>query len=82
VARHGAGFPAKRRPEPERDTFIAAYGHDIRGWDGCPVLREVRELSTATALLREGNVSEVAQRELQVGLRSIRTGNDQHWTPF
>ena len=34
--------------EPERDAFIAAYGHDIRGWDGYPVLREIRELSTIT----------------------------------
>ena len=69
-------------PEPERDAFIAAYGHDIRGWDGYPVLREIRELSTTTALLREGNVNEVAQRELQVRLSSIRTGNDQQWIPF
>ena len=68
--------------EPERDAFIAAYGHDIRGWDGYSVLREIRELSTTTALLRDGNAIEVAQRELQVRLCSIRTGNDQHWTPF
>jgi aminoglycoside phosphotransferase (APT) family kinase protein len=68
--------------EPERDTFISAYAHDIRGWDGYPVLREIRELSTTTALLRDGSANEVAQRELQVRLRSIRTGNDQQWIPF
>jgi hypothetical protein len=32
-------------PEHERDAFIAAYGHDIRGWSGYPVLRDIRELS-------------------------------------
>ena len=69
-------------PEPQRDAFIAAYGHDIRTWDGYPVLREIRELSTTSALLREGNANEVAQRELQIRLRSLRTGNDQQWTPF
>ena len=69
-------------PEPQRDAFIAAYGHDIRTWDGYPVLHEIRELSTTTALLREGNVNEVAQRELQIRLRSLRTGNDQQWTTF
>lgn len=69
-------------PEPERDAFIAAYGHDIRGWDGYPVLHEIRELSTTSALLREGNANEDAQQELQVRLRSLRTGNDQQWTSF
>jgi aminoglycoside phosphotransferase (APT) family kinase protein len=69
-------------PKRQRDAFIAAYGHDIRGWDGYPVLREIRELSTTSALLRDGNANEVAQRQLQVRLRSLRTGNDQHWTSF
>ena len=69
-------------PEPQRDTFIAAYGHDIRTWDGYPVLHEIREVSTTSALLREGNANEVAQRELQVRLRSLRTGNNQQWSPF
>ena len=69
-------------PEPQRDTFIAAYGHDIRGWDGYPILREIRELSTTTALLRDGNANEVARQELKVRLRSIRNGNDYRWTTF
>jgi aminoglycoside phosphotransferase (APT) family kinase protein len=69
-------------PEPQRDAFIAAYGHDIHNWDGYPILREIRELSTTTALLNEGNANEVAQRELQVRLRSIRTGSDQQWISF
>lgn len=66
----------------QRDAFISAYGHDIRTWDGYAVLREIRELSTMTALLREGNVNKVAPRELQIRLRSLHTGNDQQWTTF
>jgi hypothetical protein len=46
--------------ESQRDAFIATYGHDIRSWSGYPVHREIRELSTTSALLREGNTSALA----------------------
>ena len=68
--------------EHERDAFIVAYGHDIRTWDGYPVLREIRELSTMSALLREARASARALRELRVRFRSLRTDNDQQWTAF
>jgi hypothetical protein len=64
----------------ERDAFIAAYGQDIRSWDGYPVLRDIRELSTLSALLRDGHAD--AQRELHVRLRSLQTGDDRQWIPF
>jgi len=66
----------------QRDAFIAAYGHDIRSWDGYPVLRDIRELSTLTALLRDGHIDVGARRELQLRLRSLRADDDQQWTPF
>jgi aminoglycoside phosphotransferase (APT) family kinase protein len=69
-------------PDEQRDASIAAYGHDIRSWDGYPVLRDIRELSTITALLRDGHIDVDTRRELQIRLRSLRTGDDQHWTPF
>jgi aminoglycoside phosphotransferase (APT) family kinase protein len=69
-------------PSHSRDAFIAAYGHDIRSWSGYPVLREIRELSTTTALLREGHANETAQRELQLRLRSLRIGDNQQWEAF
>ena len=69
-------------PEDQRDAFIAAYGQDIRSWDGYPVLRDIRELSTLTALLRDGHADPAAQRELRIRLRSLRTGDDQQWTTF
>ena len=68
--------------EHECDAFIAAYGHDIRIWDGYPVLREIRELSTMSALLREARANLATLHELHVRLRSLRTGNDQEWTTF
>ena len=68
--------------EDQRDAFIAAYGQDIRSWDGYPVLRDIRDLSTLTALLRDGHVDAAARRELQIRLRSLRNGDGQQWTAF
>lgn len=69
-------------PDCQRDAFIAAYGHDIRSWDGYPILREIRELSTLSALPRDGHADPAALRELHIRLRSLRTGDDRRWTAF
>jgi hypothetical protein len=69
-------------PEHQRNAFVAAYAHDIRSWPGYPVLRDIRELSTMTALLRNAHTDPAARRELTVRLRSLRTGDDQQWTTF
>ena len=69
-------------PDDERDAFIAAYGQDIRSWDGYSVLRDIRELSTLTALLRDGHANDAAQGELRIRLRSLRSGDDMQWIPF
>jgi aminoglycoside phosphotransferase (APT) family kinase protein len=69
-------------PASERDAFIAAYGHDIRRWSGYRVLLAMRELSTMTALLRNALADPPVHRELQIRLRSIRTGDDNAWTSF
>lgn len=66
----------------QRDSFIAAYGRDIRSSDGYQVLRGMRELSTLTAILREDHTNDLASRELQVRLRSIRVGDDRPWRSF
>jgi Ser/Thr protein kinase RdoA (MazF antagonist) len=52
-------------PAGQRDAFITAYGHDIRSRDGYQVLHDIRELSTLTALLRDGHVEAAVQRELR-----------------
>lgn len=69
-------------PAEERDAFVAAYGHDIRAWGGYPILHNMRELSTLTALLRDGHSSAAARRELAIRLRSVRTGDDHSWNSF
>jgi len=69
-------------PEDQRDAFIAAYGRDIRSWAGYQVLRDMRELSTLTAILREAHANDVSMRELQIRVISIRTNDDSRWTSF
>jgi aminoglycoside phosphotransferase (APT) family kinase protein len=69
-------------PERERDAFIAAYGHDIRGWAGYPVLRDIRALSTMSALLRDAHENPAAYDQLQVRLTSLRSGDTRQWTTF
>jgi aminoglycoside phosphotransferase len=69
-------------PAEQRDAFIAAYGRDIRGWDGYPVMLAIRELSTLSALLRDGHASPDAAAELRVRIRSIRSGDDVQWMSF
>jgi hypothetical protein len=69
-------------PEDQRDAFIAAYEYDIRSWDGYPVLRDIRELSTTSALLRDGHANDAAKHELQIRLRSLRSGDNRLWTSF
>jgi len=46
------------------------------------VLRDIRELSTITALLRDGHADAAAQRELRIRLRSLRTGDHHEWSTF
>jgi Ser/Thr protein kinase RdoA (MazF antagonist) len=69
-------------PETQCDAFVAAYGRDIRSWDGYPVLHDMRELSTLSAILRDGHADPAASRELAIRLRSLRTADDQQWTSF
>jgi len=68
--------------DDQREAFVSAYGHDIRSWEGYQVLRGIRELSTLTALLRDGHADIAARKELQIRLRSLRAGDDQEWTSF
>jgi Phosphotransferase enzyme family len=69
-------------PDDQRDAFVTAYGQDIHCWDGYRVMRDIRELSTVTALLRNGHADNDAKRELRIRLQSLRAGDDQEWTPF
>jgi hypothetical protein len=68
--------------EDQRDAFIAAYGLDIRSWGGYPILRDIREFSTTSALLRDAHLGAAADGELRRRLHSLRSGDNGRWTPF
>ncbi|GAA3131333.1 phosphotransferase family protein [Streptosporangium carneum] len=68
--------------ERQRGNFSQAYGYDATKWEGYPVLRDMRELQTLTAVLRNAHRDEAAHAELRHRLDSLRAGDDRLWHPF
>ncbi len=68
--------------EAQRTGFVEAYGYDARQWPGYPVLRDIRELQTLTAVLRNGHRDPRGYAELRHRLASLRAGDDRTWHPF
>lgn len=68
--------------ERQRGAFIEAYGYDMTAWPGYPVLRDMRELQTLTAVLRNARRDPRAHDELNLRLASLRAGDDRPWNPF
>lgn len=63
------------------DTFMRAYGYDVRDWIGYPTLREARELGTLSALIHHAKSNDRSRRELAKRLRSLMLGDvTTHWT--
>jgi Ser/Thr protein kinase RdoA (MazF antagonist) len=58
--------------EDARNAFAAAYGYDLRTWPGWPTLREAREISTMSALIRLAPTKPEAARELRYRLATLR----------
>lgn len=57
------------------DRVSAAYGFDVRDWPGYPILRETRELTTLSALLRLADTHPDSARELMLRVDSLMSGN-------
>jgi len=68
--------------ERQRRGFSEAYGYDMTAWPGYPVLRDMRELQTLTAVLRNAHRDPRARDELDLRLASLRAGDDRPWNPF
>ncbi|MDF5755265.1 aminoglycoside phosphotransferase family protein [Spongiactinospora sp. TRM90649] len=66
----------------ERAAFCRAYGYDVGRWEGYPVLRDMRELRTLTAVLRNAHRDPAAAEILSFRLASLRAGDDRQWRPF
>jgi len=61
-------------PPAEYSTFCAAYGRDIRHWDGYQVLRDIRELRMIATNARKSPPGSVAAAEVKRRIAQLRDG--------
>jgi aminoglycoside phosphotransferase (APT) family kinase protein len=60
------------RPEAQYREFADAYGFDVRGWEGYPVLREIRELTMTTWIMQNIGESAAVAAEFALRVTSLR----------
>lgn len=70
-------------PPDWHDELTQAYGFDITGWEGFPVLRELRELKITTGVLPIVRSNPGVRDQLHRRLRTLRE-NDlvTQWAPY
>ncbi|WP_030900956.1 phosphotransferase enzyme family protein [Streptomyces sp. NRRL F-5126] len=65
------------------DAFTAAYGWDVREWDGCAVLRGARETASCAWVAQHAPANPAALREFERRVASLRAGDAAvRWYPF
>ncbi|WP_326575617.1 aminoglycoside phosphotransferase family protein [Streptomyces sp. NBC_00481] len=70
-------------PAGEYDTFTAAYGWDVRAWDGCSVLRGARETASCAWVAQHAPTNPKALTEFERRVASLRDGDETvRWYPF
>ncbi|MDJ0340700.1 aminoglycoside phosphotransferase family protein [Streptomyces sp. H10-C2] len=71
-------------PDPAAyDAFTAAYGWDVREWDGCAVLRGARETASCAWVAQHAPANPAALAEFRRRVASLRDGDPTvRWYPF
>ncbi|WNZ07925.1 aminoglycoside phosphotransferase family protein [Streptomyces sp. 11x1] len=70
-------------PTQEYDAFTAAYGWDVREWDGCSVLRSARETASCAWVAQHAPSDPKALAEFERRVASLRDGDETvRWYPF
>ncbi|WKX73114.1 aminoglycoside phosphotransferase family protein [Streptomyces sp. XD-27] len=65
------------------DDFTAAYGWDVREWDGCAVLRGARETASCAWVAQHAPGNPAALAEFRRRVASLREGDPTvRWYPF
>ncbi|WP_086784956.1 phosphotransferase enzyme family protein [Streptomyces caniscabiei] len=65
------------------DAFTAAYGWDVREWDGCSVLRGARETASCAWVAQHAPSNPAAAAEFTRRVASLREGDETvRWYPF
>jgi hypothetical protein len=70
-------------PAEEYDAFTAAYGWDVRAWEGCSVLRGARETASCAWVAQHAPSNPRALEEFERRVASLRDGDETvRWYPF
>ena len=78
LSRDRYGLPAEAY-----DAFTAAYGWDVREWDGCAVLRGARETASCAWVAQHAPGNPKALAEFERRVASLRDGDTSvRWHPF
>ncbi|MEU5610007.1 aminoglycoside phosphotransferase family protein [Streptomyces sparsogenes] len=65
------------------DEFVAAYGWDVREWDGCAVLRGAREVASCAWVAQHAPGNPAARAEFARRVASLREGDPTvRWHAF
>ncbi|MFF6778676.1 phosphotransferase enzyme family protein [Streptomyces sp. NPDC012637] len=65
------------------DAFTAAYGWDVRAWEGCAVLRGARETASCAWVAQHAPSNPKARAEFERRVASLRDGDPEtRWYPF
>jgi hypothetical protein len=70
-------------PDADYDAFTAAYGWDVREWEGCSVLRGARETASCAWVAQHAPSNPAALAEFRRRVASLRDGDESvRWYPF
>jgi hypothetical protein len=70
-------------PEARYQEFAAAYGFDVRTWDGYPVLRGIREVTMTTWIMQNVLESEAIADEFALRVACLRErDSERSWHFF
>ncbi|MDQ0906824.1 aminoglycoside phosphotransferase (APT) family kinase protein [Streptomyces canus] len=70
-------------PAEAYDAFTAAYGWDVREWEGCSVLRGARETASCAWVAQHAPSNPKALAEFERRVASLRDGDETvRWYPF
>lgn len=70
-------------PAADYEAFTAAYGWDVRAWEGCAVLRGARETASCAWVAQHAPANPRALAEFRRRVASLRDGDPEvRWYPF
>ncbi|MEV5934173.1 aminoglycoside phosphotransferase family protein [Streptomyces sp. NPDC052079] len=70
-------------PDEDYAAFTAAYGWDVRDWEGCSVLRGARETASCAWVAQHAPGNPKALAEFERRVASLRDGDETvRWYPF